>query len=121
MTLPGQRIEQEARPVDAGAGAGGEGVSRGAAGDFRGAASPGTGPRERAAAARASLALALVLLHADDLVSAVRAALGALATCRALEDARGEAASLHMLASCFRALGRDADAARIDGARKLSE
>jgi hypothetical protein len=67
-----------------------------------------------ASAARASLALALVLLNAGDPIPAVRAAVGALASARARSDARGEDAALRALASCYRALGRMDDAARLD-------
>lgn len=67
-----------------------------------------------ASAARASLALALVLLNTGDPVPAVRAAVGALASARARGDARGEDAALRALASCYRALGRMDDAAKLD-------
>lgn len=67
-----------------------------------------------ASAARASLALALVLLNAGDPVPAVRAAVGALASARARSDARGEDAALRALASCYRALGRADDALKFE-------
>lgn len=67
-----------------------------------------------ASAARALLALALVLLNAGDPVPAVRAAVGALASARARNDARGEDAALRTLSSCYRALGRAEDAAKLE-------
>jgi tetratricopeptide (TPR) repeat protein len=66
------------------------------------------------AEARAALALALALLSSGDASQAIRSALGALATSRATRDPRGEAASLHTLAMCYRALGRKDDAMAID-------
>lgn len=67
-------------------------------------------------AARAALTLALVLLESGDSRHAVRAALGALASARAAADARGELAALRALAQCYRALGREADAAKLERA-----
>lgn len=71
---------------------------------------------DRRRAGRESLALALVLLQAGEPSRAVRAALAALANARALRDPRGEAAAMHALASCYRALGRAEDADAIDDA-----
>lgn len=67
-------------------------------------------------AARAALTLALVLLESGDSRHAVRAALGALASARAASDPRGEMAALRALAQCYRALGREADAVKLDQA-----
>jgi tetratricopeptide (TPR) repeat protein len=64
-------------------------------------------------AARASLALALVLLQAGDAGQAIRAALGALAVARATHDSKGESAALRTLSACYRFLGRDGDAVAI--------
>jgi tetratricopeptide (TPR) repeat protein len=66
--------------------------------------------------ARAALTRALILLHAGDPAQAVRAGLGALSTSRRIKDPRGEAAAMHALSWCFRALGRAEDADRIEDA-----
>lgn len=63
--------------------------------------------------ARASLTLAWILLHAGDAEGGVRACLDALAAARRLKDPRGEAAALHTMAACYRALGRVAEADRV--------
>jgi tetratricopeptide (TPR) repeat protein len=75
------------------------------------------GRADRAAQARYHLAEALLDLHAGEPVAGIRAGLAALAASRALHDARGEAAALHTLAACYRALGRAGDAARLEAAR----
>jgi hypothetical protein len=67
-------------------------------------------------AVRAGLTRALVHLHGRGPSEAVRACLGALATARELRDPRGEAAALHILASCYRGLGREEDAVGIEDA-----
>lgn len=67
--------------------------------------------------ARATLALSVVALHAAETSRALRAALAALASTRRAADRRGEIAALRQVAACFRAIGRDADAARIDAVR----
>lgn len=63
--------------------------------------------------ARASLTHAWILLHGGDAGRAVRAGMQALAYARAVRDPRGEAAALHTLSACFRALGRPQDADRL--------
>ncbi len=68
------------------------------------------------AEARGALAHALVLLYASDLGGAVRAALASLAKSRARRDPRGEAAALHALALCYRALGKEQEAEAIEEA-----
>jgi hypothetical protein len=60
--------------------------------------------------ARNSLARAIVLLHAGEVDDALRDALQALAWARDHAEPRGEAASLRVLAMCFRSLDRPADA-----------
>jgi hypothetical protein len=82
---------------------------------LRGAQERGRG--DRAARARYRLAEALLDLHAGEPVAGIRAGLSALAASRALGDARGETAALHTLAACYRALGRERDAARLEAAR----
>ncbi len=72
--------------------------------------------KDRRRAARQALALALVMLHAGDPSRALRATLEALAHARTLRDPRGEAAALHALGACFRALGREGDAQAVDEA-----
>jgi tetratricopeptide (TPR) repeat protein len=67
-------------------------------------------------AARAAITRALVQMHGGDPGEAVRPALEALAWVRQLRDPRGEAAALHVLAACYRALGRGADAEAIEDA-----
>jgi hypothetical protein len=68
------------------------------------------------AVARGALAYALVLLHTGEVRGAVRAALGSLGTSRARRDPRGEAAALHALALCYRAVGRELDAEAVEEA-----
>lgn len=70
--------------------------------------------QSRKSAARAALTLSLVLLESGDRRHAVRAALGALAAARAATDTRGESAALRALAQCYRALGREDDAKKLD-------
>ncbi|MEM1415412.1 MAG: hypothetical protein AAGH15_10945 [Myxococcota bacterium] len=70
--------------------------------------------------ARAALTQSWVLLHAGDASAAVRAGLDGLAAARRLGDPRGEAAALHTLAVCYRALGRDLDAERLGQAAKAA-
>lgn len=65
------------------------------------------------AAARAALALALVHLRTGAPRDGVRDALAALALARAHADIRGEEAALHVMARCYEALGRAADAAHL--------
>lgn len=60
--------------------------------------------------ARASLTLAWILLHQQKASEAVRAALGALANARAMKDPRGEAAAMHTISACFRAIGWEKEA-----------
>lgn len=67
--------------------------------------------------ARFELTNALLRLRSGEAVAGVRAGLTALACSRELEDARGETAALRTLAACYRALGRDADAALVEAAR----
>jgi tetratricopeptide (TPR) repeat protein len=80
------------------------------------ARSHGGETRDGRRAARAGLTRALVQMHGGDPAEAVRAALGALAIARELRDPRGEAAALHILSACYRALGREGDAAAIEEA-----
>ena len=67
--------------------------------------------------ARSLLAEALLDLRAGEPMRGVRGGLAALAVSRTLSDPRGESAALHTLAACFRALGRDEEAAGLDAAR----
>lgn len=67
-------------------------------------------PRDR----RALLAEAMVALRAGRLAGAVRLSLSALADARRSNDERGEAVALFTLAACFRALGRQNDAALLE-------
>jgi hypothetical protein len=67
-------------------------------------------PRDR----RALLAEAMVALRAGRVPGAVRLSLSALADARRAADARGEAVALFTLAACFRALGRQNDAALLE-------
>ncbi len=69
--------------------------------------------------ARASLTLAWIHLHEGDVKQAILAALQALAASRRLRDARGEAATLHTLAACLRALGHEEHASRLADASPL--
>lgn len=66
--------------------------------------------------ARDSLTLSWVLLHRGEAVQAVRAGLTALGASRKLKDPRGEAAAMHTLSACYRALGRPDDAEAIEDA-----
>ncbi len=74
------------------------------------------GRDDRSARGRYALAMALLSLKSGDAVEGVRQGLSALACARDLVDARGEAAALKTLAACYRALGRDDDAQRMDRA-----
>ncbi|MFW5925277.1 MAG: hypothetical protein ACOCV4_03870 [Myxococcota bacterium] len=71
---------------------------------------------DRRRATRAALTRALVLMHGGEPASAVRPSLRALGFARALRDPRGEAAALHILAACYRTLGRPQDAEAIEDA-----
>jgi len=62
---------------------------------------------------RDSIASALVQLQSGHAGEALRSALDALGNARAHDDRRGQSASLHVLAGCFRALDRRDDAARL--------
>ncbi len=64
--------------------------------------------------ARAALAMALVLLDGGEIGSAVREALRALSRARSTADVRGEQASLHTLAACYKRLNRQADARTLE-------
>ena len=72
--------------------------------------------RDERAQARGALAHALILLVNGDVHGSVRAALASLSTSRSRRDPRGEAAALHLLAMCYRGLGRAADAEAIEEA-----
>lgn len=72
-----------------------------------------SGKADPSAQARHHLAEALLELSDGDPIMGIRATLAALAVSRRLADPRGEAASLHVLAACYRALGRDDQAARL--------
>lgn len=72
--------------------------------------------RDGRRAVRAGLTRALVQLHGGEPHDAVRAALEALATSRDLRDPRGEAAALHILATCYRVLGREGEASALEDA-----
>jgi hypothetical protein len=63
-----------------------------------------------------ALAEAAVALRGGDPAGAIRCALRALAAVRRKGDRKGEIASLCVLAACYRALGRDSDAARFESA-----
>jgi len=65
---------------------------------------------------REALAGALILLESSEPVDAVRAALEALCGARRSADLRGERAALRVLGACYRSLGRDAEAQRIEAA-----
>jgi hypothetical protein len=93
-------------------------VSRG---DLRGAiasvARASNRPGDVRTTAKNALAKAVVLLHAGEPDDAIRTALFTLARSRELKDPAGESAAMHVLASCFRVLGRTSDADGIvDGA-----
>ncbi len=64
--------------------------------------------------ARYHLAEALLELRDGDPLMGIRAGLAALACSRRREDARGEHAALHTLAACYRALGHEAQALRLE-------
>ncbi|MFW6051330.1 MAG: hypothetical protein ACODAU_09160 [Myxococcota bacterium] len=72
--------------------------------------------RDPRRAARAALTRALVLMHGGEPSEAVRPGLRALSIARRLRDPRGEAAALHILSACYRALGRAADAEALEDA-----
>jgi hypothetical protein len=61
-----------------------------------------------------SLAEAAVALASGDPRTAIRSSLRALARARRGVDRRGEIAAMRTLAACYRAIGRDAEAAGID-------
>ncbi len=89
------------------------GLSRLAKGDRPGAIQQFARAKSRerdADSARARLTRALLAYHDNDLPSAVREALGALAQTRARGDALGETASLRALAAFYQALGRESEA-----------
>ncbi len=67
-------------------------------------------PRDR----RALLTEAMVALRGGAIPSALRLSLSALADARRASDPRGEAVALFTLAACFRALGRQNDAALLE-------
>jgi hypothetical protein len=66
--------------------------------------------------AREAITAALILLEAREPIDAVRAALDGLAGCRRAHDGGGERAALIVLAACYRVLGREDDAQRIEAA-----
>ena len=72
--------------------------------------------RDERAQARGALAHALILLANGDVPGSIRAALASLSTSRSRRDPRGEAAALHLLAMCYRGLGRPTDADAIEDA-----
>jgi hypothetical protein len=72
-------------------------------------ATPGTRSRE-------ALTAGLILLEAGACVDAVRSGIEALAEARRAQEARGERAALELLSACYRALGLDADATRLEAA-----
>lgn len=74
------------------------------------------GRDDRSARGRYELAMALLSLRSGDAVEGVRHGLGALACSRELADPRGEAAARAMLVACYRALGREGDAERLERA-----
>jgi hypothetical protein len=77
------------------------------------ARAPSASPGERA---REAITAALILLESDEPIEAVRAALDGLAGCRRAQDGAGERAALLVLSGCYRKLGREADAQRIEAA-----
>jgi hypothetical protein len=89
-------------------------VAHVARGDLRGAiasvARASSRPGDVRSEAKNALAKAIVLLHAGEPDDAIRSALFTLARTREAKDATGESAALHVLASCFRALGRKSEA-----------
>lgn len=74
---------------------------------------PRTTPRDATAD---SIASALVQLQSGHAGEAIRSALDALGSARAHDDRRGQAASLHVLAGCFRSIDRAKDAGRLQAA-----
>lgn len=72
-----------------------------------GAPRPGTAVRD-------AVVETLVLTAGGEIRSAVRAALRGIALARREGDAKGEDAALRALAGCYRAVGREEDATRID-------
>lgn len=72
------------------------------------------GGSDRGAEARYQLAMALVSLRSGDALEGIRCGLAALAGSRDLEDPRGEVAALRTLAACYRAVGRESMANRIE-------
>jgi hypothetical protein len=69
-----------------------------------------------AARNREAITAALILLESGDVIEAVRAALDGLAGCRRMPDAVGERAALLVLCACYRMLGREPEAHRIESA-----
>jgi hypothetical protein len=69
-----------------------------------------------AARNREAITAALILLESGDVIEAVRAALDGLAGCRRATDAGGERAALLVLCGCYRMLGREPEAHRIESA-----
>ncbi|MCC6876309.1 MAG: hypothetical protein IT378_18520, partial [Sandaracinaceae bacterium] len=72
------------------------------------------GKDDVAARSRYFLAEALLELRGGEAVAGVRAGLAALACSRELGDARGEKAALRALAACYRAMGREQQALRLE-------
>lgn len=70
-------------------------------------------------AARDGVARAIVLLQDGRSLEAVAAGLSALEAARRGHDLRGEGAALHVLAACYRGLGRDDDAERLEEASPI--
>ncbi|HEY8432879.1 MAG TPA: hypothetical protein VIL20_31120, partial [Sandaracinaceae bacterium] len=73
-----------------------------------------SGKEDPGATARHHVAEALLEMCGGNPTRGVRAALAALAISRRLADARGEAAALRVLSACYRALGRDDQARRLE-------
>ncbi len=71
--------------------------------------------REENETPRTAIATALVLIETGELGAAVRQALRALALARAASDQPGERAAIATMAACYRRLGRDDDAAALEG------
>lgn len=78
------------------------------------AGTPGTRSRE-------AIAAALILLESGEKLDAVRAGLDALASSRRAHDTRGEHVALHVLSSCYHALGREPDAERLADAAATAQ
>jgi tetratricopeptide (TPR) repeat protein len=70
---------------------------------------------------REAIAAALILLESGESVDAVRSALEALASTRRAQDARGEQVALYVLSSCYRSLGREAEADRLASTAAASD